>query len=60
MSVKAGDHTSALVLGGGFYTFTQDQIAKLEKARAAEGELKLNFSEVAEGRQPGSTTTSAR
>ena len=34
---------SALVLGGGFYTFTQDQIAKLGKARATEGELKLSF-----------------
>jgi len=34
---------SALVLGGGFYTFTQDQIAKLGKARAKESELKLEF-----------------
>jgi len=34
---------SALVLGGGFYTFTQDQIAKLGKARATEDELKLSF-----------------
>ena len=45
MSVKATAIVliSALVLGGGFYTFTQAQIANLEKARAAEGELKLNF-----------------
>lgn len=34
---------SALVLGGGFYTFTQDQIAKLGKARAKESELKRSF-----------------